>query len=371
MTEKKVSIITPCFNSEKTIRKTIESVLSQTYSNIEYIIIDGGSKDGTMSIVKEYEPLFDGRMQYVSEKDTGVYDAMNKGIKKAKGELIGIINSDDFYEFDAVELAVDRSDSYPYMVIYGYCNYRYKNGYQVTMKNSHENLEKEMIPHPTCFVTRETYRRYGLFSKKYKIASDYELMLRFYKNDKIKFVHIPQVIATFVEGGLSSGTEIEKEKMKIQKLYGIQSSRKVVPYLLENKIEQHCENYQKQNRELKKHRVLFMTAIRWIQLQQERKSIADALLQKGYDEIAIYGMSMLGERLIDELASGSVEVKYYIDRERNDIYHGVGPKMMNENLPNVDAIVVTAITAFDTIERQLRSRISTPILSLEEIMDEM
>ncbi len=97
------SIITVCYNSEKTIERTIKSVLNQTESNYEYIIVDGGSTDKTLDIVKNYEDAFNGRLKYISEKDNGIYDAMNKGIGMAKGELIGLINSDDYYELDALE----------------------------------------------------------------------------------------------------------------------------------------------------------------------------------------------------------------------------------------------------------------------------
>ncbi len=112
-----VSIITATYNSETTIRDTIESVLSQTYRNIQYIIVDGASKDNTMSIVKEYEPRFAGRMQWISESDNGIYDAMNKGIAMATGDVVGILNSDDFYTSDEVleilvrELSLSGADA--------------------------------------------------------------------------------------------------------------------------------------------------------------------------------------------------------------------------------------------------------------------
>ena len=106
----KISIITPCLNSAKTIRQTIESVLNQTYHNIEYIIVDGASMDGTLEIIQEYEPQFQGRLHYVSEPDHGIYDAMNKGIRMSHGNVIGIINSDDYYEQDAVEKMVGRGE---------------------------------------------------------------------------------------------------------------------------------------------------------------------------------------------------------------------------------------------------------------------
>ena len=123
----KVSIITVCFNSEKTIRRTIESVLYQTYPNIEYIIVDGKSTDGTVDIVKEYLPAFQKRLRYVSERDKGIYDAMNKGIRLSAGDVIGIINSDDFYEPDAVENIVKYADRGSCQVLYGYCNWFYRN----------------------------------------------------------------------------------------------------------------------------------------------------------------------------------------------------------------------------------------------------
>ena len=105
-----VTIVTVCYNSESTIRKTIESVLRQTYTNIEYVVIDGNSQDKTLDIIREYQECFKGRMKLVSEPDEGIYDAMNKGIRLAEGELIGILNSDDHYEENAVEEIVKAWD---------------------------------------------------------------------------------------------------------------------------------------------------------------------------------------------------------------------------------------------------------------------
>lgn len=206
----KVTIITPCFNSEKTIRDTIESVLHQTYGNIEYIIVDGGSKDSTVDIIKEYEPLFQGRLKYISEKDAGVYDAMNKGLRMSCGSLIGIINSDDYYELDAVENAVSNMTKEKYQVIYGYCTLYRRNNLVDILKGSHKTLNVGMIPHPTCFVTRAVYCDLGMFSYRYKIASDYELMLRFQKSGKVQFIQIPKVLANFRYGGLSTNSKMNK-----------------------------------------------------------------------------------------------------------------------------------------------------------------
>lgn len=216
----KVSIVTPCFNSEKTIRDTIEHVLNQTYKNIEYIIVDGGSTDSTMSIVKEYEPLFHGRMKWVSEKDKGIYNAMNKGIKMSTGQLIGITNSDDYYELDAVENAVNAITDDKHQVIYGYVNIIKKNRKYCIATESHIRLKNAMIPHPSCFIMRRTYQKYGLYLEWYKVSADYELMLRLYKN-KVQFTQIKKVLSNCRFGGVSCNHKYDFENDIARAMHGI------------------------------------------------------------------------------------------------------------------------------------------------------
>jgi len=230
----KVSIITPCYNSEKTIRRTIESVLNQTYQNIEYIIIDGKSTDHTVDIIKEYAGM--GNIKYVSEKDKGIYSAMNKGISMTSGKIIGIINSDDFYEADAVQKVVAHMSDFPYQVIYGYCN-SWRGNRCRKIKVNHKELEERMIPHPTCFVTRKTYCKYAMFSEWLKIAADYEIMLRFYETRNVRFIQIPDVLANFSEGGISmkkgKSSLLKKENLIIQYKYKIISTKELLENLLE------------------------------------------------------------------------------------------------------------------------------------------
>lgn len=228
----KVSIITPCLNSEKTIRQTIESVLNQTYLNIEYIIVDGGSEDNTITIIEEYIPMFQGRLRYVSEKDKGIYDAMNKGIKMSRGQIIGIVNSDDYYEFDTVENVVKNYKCGAEQVIYGYMNIIKRNKISKVFITSHEYLEESMIAHSTCFVSRKVYQKYGLFKRKYKIAADYELMLRLYKNTDVEFVQIPKILSNFRSGGISSTKKTQLEKRIIQLKYGCISYKEFVKFLI-------------------------------------------------------------------------------------------------------------------------------------------
>ena len=200
-----VTVITPCYNSEKTIRRTIESVLNQTYSNIEYLIIDGASTDNTISIAKEYEEAFQGRMKIVSEPDDGIYYAMNKGISMATGELIGIVNSDDYYEKEAVALMVENRTEADYQILYGFQRVL-RDGKEASICiHHHTNLDYQMITHPTCFVTKKLYEDLGVFNTSYKYSADYEFMLRMYHGGKVEFTPVYEVISNYALGG-ASGT---------------------------------------------------------------------------------------------------------------------------------------------------------------------
>lgn len=215
----KVSIITPCLNSEKTIRRTVESVLHQSYKNIEYIIVDGGSRDKTLEIIKEYQPLSDGRMRWVSEPDKGIYDAMNKGIWMSHGRIIGIINSDDYYVPDAVEKVIEYLEKdNPYQVIYGYGNFVRGRSVILTSVCTHKDLKRGMIPHATCFVTRAVYVKYGLFVRWLRIAADYELMMRLVAANEVQFTQIKSVLAYFSIGGVSTQKR-NKRKAELENTY--------------------------------------------------------------------------------------------------------------------------------------------------------
>lgn len=215
-----VSIITVCFNSAKTIEQTILSVLHQTYSNIEYIIIDGGSSDGTQGIIKKYSD----RVAYsVSEPDNGIYDAMNKGIRAATGEIIGIINSDDWYDLDAIAKVVEiYSKNKGVDVIHGgiriYENERFSTSYCPRIKE----LNLCMIPHPSCFITKAAYNQYGVYNINYRIAADYELVARIY-SAKGKFVYYNTILANLRMGGASDlqSNKGQLESEEIRKLYNL------------------------------------------------------------------------------------------------------------------------------------------------------
>ena len=212
-----VTIITVCYNSEKTIRKTIESVVNQTYKNIEYLFVDGGSKDNTLNIIKEYSKKYS-FIKYISEPDNGIYDAMNKGIKMSNGELIGIINSDDFYELDAVQNAVNSMVNKKYQIIYGYMNIYKNNILEKTEMFYHWALNKNMINHPTCFITKALYNEKFMYDTKYKSCADYDFMIKISQEKDVVFIPVNKIISNFNYGGVSQKIDSHIECCKM--LYG-------------------------------------------------------------------------------------------------------------------------------------------------------
>jgi glycosyltransferase involved in cell wall biosynthesis len=226
MTDMLVTIITPCYNSEKTIENTLKSIENQTYQNIEYIIIDGASTDRTIDIINSHKSKLPPKLKVISEKDGGIYEAMNKGIKMATGEIIGIVNSDDWYEIDTVEQVVNSYKGNKYEVIYG-MQRNYLNGKEkTTFIHHHDFLPQQMITHPTCFVTKDTYNDLGLFDISYRSAADYDLMLRFWESKKVSFTPIMRVLSNFQMGGMSGSQTGVRENAKIRYKRGYMSKKK-------------------------------------------------------------------------------------------------------------------------------------------------
>lgn len=197
-----VSIITVVYNGEQYLEQTIKSVIEQTYKNIEYIIIDGGSNDGTVEIIKKYQSVL---AYWISENDKGVYDAMNKGISLAKGEIIGIINSDDFYSLNAVECAVEHLYGYDrFEIFFGNMNRIYSHVKEKVIKISVPDSifnNRLHIVHPTVFVKRKVYDL-KKFDDTLKIAADLDFLVSVCNSNNI--VKSDEVISNMRIGGLSS-----------------------------------------------------------------------------------------------------------------------------------------------------------------------
>lgn len=231
-----VSVLTPCYNSIKTIKKTLECIENQTYQNIEYIMIDGGSTDGTLEVIEQHRSKLPERFTLISEKDNGIYDAMNKGIGLAKGKLIGIVNSDDWYEDDTVEQVVKHYQGNLYEVVYGMQRTFLNGKEKATFIYHHDFLPEQMITHPTCFVTKDTYEEFGVFDLSYRSAADYDLMLRFFESKKVAFTPVMRVLSNFQLGGMSSSQVGVRENAKIRYKRGYMSKKKYYFVMIKSHI---------------------------------------------------------------------------------------------------------------------------------------
>ena len=225
----KISIITATYNSAETLRDTMESLLRQTYDNYEYIVVDGNSKDETMDLVREYEPRFEGRMRWISESDKGLYDAMNKGLKMAQGDVVGLLNSDDFYtSFDVLTSIVRQFERTPDAdAVYADIHYvdwddttRLKRYYSSRLFRPRLMRLGFMPAHPSFYCRKSVYERFKLdasdiegwkgetdcayFNTTYKIAADFECLLRMIYCGKIHTEYIWKDFVTMRHGGVSS-----------------------------------------------------------------------------------------------------------------------------------------------------------------------
>ena len=246
----KISVITVVYNSASTIQFAIDSVLNQTFNNIEYIVVDGASTDGTLEILEKNKKNID---VLISEPDKGIYDAMNKGLKAATGDVIGTLNSDDFY-----------ADNYVLEKVYKcFTEYKTDSVFGDLIYVKHDDINKnvrywkssEYSPgkfkrgwhpaHPTFFVKSYVYEKYGLFNTDLKIAADYEIMLRFLEKYRISSQYIPEVLVKMRLGGASNQNikniiKANGESLKSWKLNGLKTSpflffckpfRKVLQYI--------------------------------------------------------------------------------------------------------------------------------------------
>lgn len=208
----KISIITAAYNSAKTIDDTMRSVLEQTYGNIEYIVVDGGSTDGTMDIVRGYEKHFQGRLKYLSEQDKGIYDAMNKGIRMASGEVVGLLNSDDYFTaHDVVEKLAAAFDDSDVDAVYGDIHFVHAGRPDKTVRYYSSKffhpiwLRFGFMPaHPSFYLRKEIYERVGGYRLDYQIAADYEMMVRLFVVNRIKGVYLSKDFVTMRLGGAST-----------------------------------------------------------------------------------------------------------------------------------------------------------------------
>lgn len=287
----RISIITVSFNAVNTIERTILSVLNQTYSDVEYIIIDGGSQDGTVDLIRKYED----RLSYwVSEPDEGIYYAMNKGIQKSSGDIIGIINSDDWYEDNIFEKIVAAFETNSCDAVYGNMMVHEINGEKhLFEKRTIDSIWHRMIPHPTLFLKKCCYDKNGLFNTQYKIVADYELALRMYVSD-VSFFRIDDTIAHFSMGGLSDTkhSSAVEEMTDIARIYVDNSPN---PDIERQIIEKSFQNLMVENKD--------NTVCR----EKLLKILGNT------DKIAVWGTGKYGTKLYNLFSMNNIKIDEWID----------------------------------------------------------
>ncbi len=230
----KISIITATYNSEAHIADCVKSVNSQTYDDIEHIIIDGASKDNTLEIVKNIPNRV---VKIVSEPDRGIYDAMNKGINLATGDVIGILNSDDFFTSnDVIETVVNAFNNNDIEALYGDVHFVDPNDLNKCVRYYSSAIFKPslfrfgfMPAHPSFYMKRECYEKHGLYSLDYRIAADYDLLIRYLYKEKINYKYLKKDFVTMRTGGVStenfnSRVTLNREIVKACKRYGISTN---------------------------------------------------------------------------------------------------------------------------------------------------
>lgn len=219
-----ISIITVVFNGEKFLEETIQSVINQTYDNVEYIIIDGGSTDGTLDIIKKYEDRID---YWVSERDSGIYDAMNKGIMLCAGDIVGIVNADDYIYKNTLLNIQNALEKNSFDYTYGDVELLDQNGviYGKTCSMNEKDVQKRKykeipFPHPTMFVHINVYKRIGTFDTRFKLSADYDFLLKILEND-FKGFRLEEPTGVFRSGGQSGGFKTFYENSKLLEHRGV------------------------------------------------------------------------------------------------------------------------------------------------------
>lgn len=311
----RISIITVCLNSEKTIEQTIKSVLSQNYDDVEYLIIDGVSTDGTMEIVEKYREQLS---VVVSEPDKGLYDAMNKGIALATGDVIGIINSDDWYEPGVFEIVRKEFMDEHVEVLHAQQNL-IRDGIKKRVKEA-DNIEvlryRMALNHPTVFVRKKIYEKYGVFDTKYMLCADYELLLRFYVNS-VNFKYVERIFANFRMTGLSN----TYDKQKVIDVYNI-----AMHYLL-------CVPYNEEDYYKKKIEEEYLAQMwGYVLIQQSHETLAQIIEKTGIETdtpIILFGAGSWGVKMCVWLQNNGIMPLCFVDND---------PIMWNEKILGIQVM---------------------------------
>lgn len=363
----KVTVITVCYNEKNRLKQTLQSVCSQTYPYIEYLIIDGASTDGTVDMLKEYSAERD--ILFYSGKDSGIYHAMNRGISRASGDYIYFLNAGDrFYNETVVEDVVSFIKDTK-TIYYGNVCMVYADGLKQVRDFSGfdgrltQELRNGCMPcHQAIFSPKDALVNH-YFREMYRIRADFEWLLYSAENG-YESKSIPVIISCYDSNGTSS-------RLKNYKLF-LQEEREIIRVYGKKSAEDNISDIRKTESGLRekswKYECLFSLMSCWLALRQKNVSVAGYFQEKNYKHVAIYGMGHMGLRLQDELGDNGIRIDYAIDRNKDNLYQGVKFVSPDEELYETDAVVVTAVDSFYEIEKILKGKLNCPILSLEDII---
>lgn len=324
-----VSIITATFNSEKYIEDTIVSVLKQSYNNIEYIIVDGLSKDNTLEKIYKYKEKIN---TIISEPDSGIYNAFNKGINVSKGDIIYFLNSDDYLYSNTIiqEIVNEFVQDSSIKLMYGnvmLINYKTGINNIIGSKIEVENLKnREMIPHQGVFVKKELFQKFGIFNEKYKIASDFDFIIKCFKHlNTSNIKYIDNIITTCREGGVSTSNQYKKMLMsEFNEIVKIHFKR-------DNNINISDNDW------------LFREWLESILL--EDKGITNKLKKYSIKNVAIFGTRGMASYIYMDCIKEGIQVKYFIDNNVNmqeKLMYGINVKSLNDiEYESFQAVIVS------------------------------
>lgn len=340
------SIVTASFNSEKTIEKTINSVMKQTFRSYEHIIIDGMSSDRTMEIVSEYKNYLS---YIVSEQDNGIYDAFNKGVVAAKGEVIYFLNSDDYFAdndvLEKVAKAFCDKKRIDFVctnieVVDEKQNHLFYSGKKMTINDFKMG---QTYPHQGFFARKELFYEYGFFNKEYPIVADLDFMIKCFKDKEKQYVYLDETVTCFRIGGTSTNYNNRQNTIN-------EANKVLVSYFPEMQVNS------KGNIDIN---ILYR---KWLELNLiHEKGISNSLLQKGISNIAIFGAMKTGQYFLkDCLTFSKIQVLSFLDNNSalySTTIHSVpinNPNWLKENGDKIDAIVLTVEGNYDeAIKNQL------------------
>ena len=356
----KFSIITVCFNAEKIIRLTIESVLNQKWPDFEYIIVDGASTDATVDIIQEYAGK-DSRIQWSSEADNGIYNAMNKGIRRAKGDFLLFLNAgDEFHSADVLGKAAEVTaeadiiiGNIAFKTESGLSEYKYSVGRDLL-----ENLAGgNNVCHQVIFATKECLK--NGFDEHFMICSDYDWLCQ-QVNEQKEIVKLEAIVVDYDLCGVT-------QQVRYQKIHWDEYFEVIGKHFPQPGFK-YGEKVKQLFIQEKKEYFLCKFMNRWLFLKQRGINLSTFFVRQKIQSVAIYGIHYVGERLYDELKESETEVKYAIDRNPRECKWGISVFHPDDELESVEAVIITPIFDYLEIKAELSTKLDCPVFSIEDVL---